>query len=69
LAVSNSVEERPPFFLGETELWPFGVLAVANVDFVIGQPCHLDAVAVSEAQRAVDPSAIQKGSGLSGNRI
>lgn len=53
--VSRSAQEGTPFVRRKSENRAFGVLAVANTDLATGQACHLDAVAVGEAQGALDP--------------
>jgi hypothetical protein len=55
LPVAHPSEKRAPFIRRESENRAFGVLAVADTDPSVGQARHLDAVAVGEAQRTLDP--------------
>jgi hypothetical protein len=55
LPVPRAAEERMPLAWREPEDRAAGVLAVAHADPAIRQARHLDAVAVGEAQRALDP--------------
>jgi hypothetical protein len=54
-SVSYAAEKCVPFVRGKTENRPPGIPAVADTDLVIGQARHLDAVAVGETQRALNP--------------
>lgn len=54
-SVSCASEESMPFVRREPENRPFGVPAVAYTDLAIGQARDLDAVAVGETQRALNP--------------
>jgi hypothetical protein len=56
-----------PFVRCKSENRPLGVPAVANSDLAIGQARHLHAVAVGEAQRALNPVRTWP-SGTSGRR-
>ncbi len=44
-----------PFIWSEPENRTFAVPAVANADLIVGEAGYLDAVAVREAQRALNP--------------
>jgi hypothetical protein len=54
-SVSHAAEKGMPFVRRESENRPPGVPAVANPDLAAGHGRHLDAVAVGEAQRALNP--------------
>jgi len=54
-SVSHASKEGVPFVRRESENRSLGVPAVANPDPAAGQARYLDAVAVGEAQRALDP--------------
>jgi hypothetical protein len=54
-SLSYTAEKCVPFIRSKTENRPPGVPAVADTDLVIGQARHLDAVAVGETQRALNP--------------
>src|SRR5260370_5422433 len=54
-SVACASEKRMPFVRRKSKNRPFGVPAVANADAAIGQARHLDAVAVGETQRALNP--------------
>ena len=53
--VSYAAEKSMPLVRREPEDRPCGVPAVANADLATGQARHLDAVAVGETQRALNP--------------
>jgi hypothetical protein len=53
--VSHSAEKGMPLARGELENRAGGVLAVADTDLAAGQARDLDAVAVGEAQRTLNP--------------
>jgi hypothetical protein len=54
-SVSYAAEKCVPFVRRESENQSFGVPAVANADSTIGHARHLDAIAVGETQRALNP--------------
>jgi len=54
-SVSCASEKRMPFIRCKSENRPLRVPAVADTDLAIGQVRHLDAVAVGETQRALNP--------------
>jgi hypothetical protein len=54
-SVSCASEKSVPFGRCKSENRTFGVPAVANTDLAIRQARHLDAVAVSETQRTLNP--------------
>ena len=51
----NASDKGAPFVRREPENGPFAVPAVTNADLTAVQAGYLDAVAVREAQRALDP--------------
>ena len=53
--VADASQECLPLVWREPENRSFGVLAIADTDPAARQVGHLDAVAVGEAQRALDP--------------
>jgi len=55
-SVSYASDKCMPFVRSELEDLLLGVPAVANADSAAGQGRHLDAVAVGETQRALDPA-------------
>lgn len=55
LAVSRAAEEGVPFVGREPQYRPPGVPAVAKADGATRQARHLNAVAVGETQRALNP--------------
>ena len=54
--VSHAAEKSVPFVRGESENRPSGIPAIADADLARGQARHLNAVAVGETQRALDPA-------------
>jgi hypothetical protein len=56
---SHSSDKRMPLVRRKPQDRAFGVLAVANTDPAVRQVCHLDAVAVGEAQGALNPERIR----------
>jgi hypothetical protein len=53
--VPHATEKCAPFVRRKPENGTLGVLAVADADPAVGQAGDLDAVAVGEAQRTLDP--------------
>jgi hypothetical protein len=54
-SVSHAAEKSMPFVRSKSENRPFGLPAVADADAAIDQVRHLDAVAVGETQRTLNP--------------
>ena len=54
-SVSYASEKSMPFIRCKSEYRPLGIPAVADANLTFRQPCHFDAVAVGEAQRALNP--------------
>jgi hypothetical protein len=54
--VSRASEKGPPFLWGKPEEQLLRVPAVADADAAVVEICDLNAVAVSKAQRALNPA-------------